>query len=164
MALPAKGLACLLLLCAGALLVAQPAHKKSLPRSQRHEYRHEIDHLEEDWRDAMVKGNTDALANLLSDDYTAITAMGVIQTKEETLASVRSGALQITSMNTSDRKIRLYGGTAVVTSVAEVNGTHNDQEMTGRYRYTRVYARNASGQWKIVSFEASRIQEPSEHK
>ncbi len=36
--------------------------------------------------------------------------------------------------------------------------------MTGNYRYTRVYVRNAQGDWKIVSFEASRVREPGPHK
>jgi ketosteroid isomerase-like protein len=134
-----------------------PAH--SVPRAQRHEYRHEIDQLEEAWRTAMLKGNSAALAGLLADDYTAITAKGAIQTKDQAISNLRSGALQLTELNISDRKVRIYGSTAVVTSLAELTGSKSDQEMTGRYRYTRVYVRNSQGQWKIVSFEASRIQE-----
>lgn len=142
-------------------MLAQPA---PVPRAHRHEFRHEIDQLEEAWRVAMLKGNSAALAALLADDYTAITARGAIQTKDQAVASLRAGAFQLTALNISDRKVRIYGSTAVVTSVAELTGTKTDQELTGRYRYTRVYVRNPQGQWKIVSFEASRIQEPNEHK
>ena len=134
------------------------------PRAQRHEYHHEIDQMEEAWRTAMLKANSAELAQLLADDYTGITAKGAIQTKEQALANLRSGALQLTAINISDRKVRVYGSTAVVTSVAELTGGKNDQEVTGRYRYTRVYVRNLQGQWKIVSFEASRIQEAGERK
>jgi ketosteroid isomerase-like protein len=133
-----------------------------MPRAQRHEYRHEIDQLEDKWRDAMLKSNGPVLDGLLADDYTAITATGAIQTKEQTLANLRSGALQLTELNVSDRKVRIYGSTAVVTSMAELAGSRDQQDMSGRYRYTRVYVRNAGGQWKIVSFEASRILEPGE--
>jgi ketosteroid isomerase-like protein len=45
-----------------------------------------------------------------------------------------------------------------------VNATTPDGNISGNYRYTRVYARDASGNWKIVSFEASKIREPFEHK
>jgi ketosteroid isomerase-like protein len=135
-----------------------------VPRSQRHEFRHEIDHLEEIWRNAMVSHDSAALENLLSDDYTGITADGAIQTKEQAVGNLRSGALKITTLNIADRKIRIYGATSVVTSLAEISGTRNDTVMSGRYRYTRVYVRNPQGQWKIVSFEASRIQEPAERK
>jgi ketosteroid isomerase-like protein len=152
---------CLLLLgCAVEMSLAAPA----VPRAQRHEYRHEIDQMEDAWRMAMLKSNRAAMDALLADDYTAITAKGAIQTKEQTLDNLRSGSLQLTALSISDRKVRIYGSTAVVTSLAELTGSRNNQEMTGRYRYTRVYVRNQLGQWKIVNFEASRIQESNEHK
>ena len=146
------------LLFASAALPGQAAAAHAVPRAQRHEYRHEIDQLEDAWRTAMLKGNSSALAALLADDYTAITAKGAIQTKEQAISNLRTGALQLTELTLSDRKVRIYGSTAVVTSLAELTGGKSDVEMTGRYRYTRVYIRNQQGQWKIVSFEASRIQ------
>jgi ketosteroid isomerase-like protein len=154
-------------LLGGALIapgLAQTGHPNGLPRAQRHEYRHEIEQLEEAWRTAILKSNSAALENLLADDYTGITAKGAIQTKDQAVQSLKSGALQLTALEFSDRKIRVYGATAVVTSVAELTGGKSDPEMTGRYRYTRVYVRNPQGQWKIVSFEASRIQESPDHK
>ena len=152
----------LLLLLSGVAESSAP--KAPLPRAQRHEYRHEIDQAEEAWRSAILKGNATALASLLADDYTAITAKGAIETKDQAINSLRSGGLQLTALAISDRKVRIYGSTAVVTSVAELAGSRSTQEVSGRYRYTRVYVRNQAGQWKIVSFEASRIQESNEHK
>lgn len=96
---------------------------------------------------------------LLSDDYTAITANGTLQTKQEWLASLRSGRIHITTLDVSDRKVRFYGDTAVVTSRADVQGTGTEGEVLGGFRYTRVYVRTPSGKWKIVSFEASRIRD-----
>jgi ketosteroid isomerase-like protein len=136
----------------------------ALPRNQKHEVRHEIDHMEESWRTAMLAKDGAALDNLLSDDYTGITAEGAIQTKDQAVGNLKSGSIKITNLVNSDRKVRIYGSTAVVTSLAEISGTRDGHELTGRYRYTRVYVRNLQGQWKIVSFEASRIQEPGEHK
>jgi len=143
---------------------AAPATTKPLPRAQKHEYRHEIDQVEEAWRTAILKGNATALEGLLAEDYTGITAKGAIQTKEQAVSNLRSGAFQLTTLAISDRKVRVYGETAVVTSLAELTGSKKDSDVSGRYRYTRVYVRNSAGQWKIVSFEASRIQEANEHK
>jgi ketosteroid isomerase-like protein len=134
------------------------------PKVQKHESRHEIDHLEETWREAVLKGNTTAMSGLLADDYMAITASGTLQTKEQALESLRAGRVHLTSLDISDRKVRFYGATALVTSVADVQGTTSDGEVSGSYRYTRVYVRNAAGAWKIVSFEMSKIREPGEHK
>lgn len=134
------------------------------PRAQRHESRHEIDQLEEAWRSAVLKGNTTAMDSLLADDYMAITPSGTLQTKEETLTSLRNGQVHFTSLEISDRKVRFYGTTALVTSRAEVNGTTAEGDVSGSYRYTRVYVRDVRGAWKIVSFEASRIRDPDAHQ
>lgn len=130
-------------------------------KPEKHEHRHrEIDQLEEAWRDAVLSSNTSAMDRLLGDDYTAITSNGTLQTKQDWLASLRSGRVHITALDISDRKVRFYGDTAVVTSLAQVQGTGSEGEVFGSFRYTRVYVRNPQGEWKIVSFEASRIRDP----
>jgi ketosteroid isomerase-like protein len=130
-------------------------------KPQKHEHRHrEIDRLEETWRNAVLSSNASSIDSLLSDDYTAITANGTLQTKQDWLASLRSGRVHFTVLDVSDRKVRFYGNTAVVTSRAQVQGTDSDGGAFGSFRYTRVYVRNAQGKWKIVSFEASRIRTP----
>lgn len=136
----------------------------AMPRGERHEVRHEIDHLEDHWRDAILNRNVAAMDALLASDYMAITPNGTLQSKDETLAILRSGALQIKSIEITDRKVRFYGATALVTSRAEVSGTTPEGNLNGGYRYTRVYVRDASGVWRIVSFEASQIRDAEEHK
>jgi ketosteroid isomerase-like protein len=142
---------------------AQPAHT-GMPRAQKHESRHEIDQLEEAWRNAVLKSNTAAMDALLADDYMAITSSGTLQTKDEALANLRSGRVHFTVLDISDRKVRFYGTTALVTSLAEVQAATAEGDISGSYRYTRVYVRDARGKWKIVSFEASRIREAEERK
>jgi len=142
---------------------AKPA-KPGMPRAQKHESRHEIDQLEETWREAVLKSNTAGMEALLADDYMAITPSGTLQTKEQALASLRSGRVHFKTLNISDRKVRFYGTTALVTSLAQVEGTAGEGSISGSFRYTRVYVRDAHGKWKIVSFEASRIRESGEQK
>lgn len=143
--------------CAVSLYAGQPKPKK-------HDNRHEIEQLEEAWRTAVIKADTVALGNLLADDYIAITASGTLQTKEEALASLRSGRVHITNLAFSDRKLRFYGNTALVTSLASVQANTAENEVTGSYRYTRVYVLEPQGKWKIVSFEASRIRNPGDRR
>jgi ketosteroid isomerase-like protein len=135
-----------------------------MPRSQRHESRHEIDQLETQWRDAVLTPNTKVMDSLLADDYLAITPSGTVQTKEQTLTSMQSGRTHLSTLAISDRKVRFYGSTAVVTSMAEVQGTIGDEPLSGSFRYTRVYVHDPRGGWKIVSFEASKVREPGDHK
>jgi len=134
------------------------------PKPKKHDNRHEIEQLEEAWRNAVLKSDTTALGALLSDDYIAITASGTLQTKDEALASIRNRRVHLTALNFSDRKLRFYGKTALVTSLAVVEGTTTDGDVSGSFRYTRVYVRDAQEQWKIVSFEASRIRPPGQRR
>ncbi|HEY1986825.1 MAG TPA: nuclear transport factor 2 family protein [Terracidiphilus sp.] len=135
-----------------------------MPRAQRHESRHEIDQLEQTWRDAIIHRNASAMDSLLADDYIAITSNGTLQSKEQTLTNLKAGSLHFASIEFSDRKVRFYGQTALVTSRAEVNGGTADGDVSGSYRYTRVYVRDERGTWRIVSFEASKIRGSDERK
>jgi ketosteroid isomerase-like protein len=139
--------------------------RPGMPRAQKHDARHEIDQLEEAWRNAILTSNSAVMGTLLADDYMAITARGTLQTKEQALARLASGRVHYTSLELSDRKVRFYGTTALVTSLAQATGSNSDgEDISGSYRYTRVYVRNAQGKWKIVSFEASRIRQPGERR
>ena len=134
-----------------------------IPHPQRHDTRHLIDDLEESWRSAVLSSNASALASILSDDYMAITPSGTLQNKDDALSSLRNGHVHFASLTLSDRKVRFYGSTAIVTSLASVEATNSDVPVNGNYRYTHVYARDPQGKWKIVSFEASRVREPGAH-
>jgi ketosteroid isomerase-like protein len=132
-----------------------------VPHEQKHERRHEIDHLEEMWRDAVLKDDATAMGSLLADDYMAITPTGTLQTRDEALANLQR--VHVTSLEFSERKVRFYGTTALVTSTADLTGTAPDGDISGSYRYTRVYVESQPGVWKIVSFEANKIVVPAEH-
>jgi ketosteroid isomerase-like protein len=153
-------------MAAAALALATSAYplQVKLHRSQKHESRDEIFHLENVWRNAILSANTVAMGSLLADDYMGITPFGTLQTKDETLAGLRSGQIHFTALYLSDRKVRFYGATAVVTSLAQVQGKTAEGNVSGNYRYTRVYARDPQGNWKIVSFEASRVRQPGGRK
>lgn len=147
-----------------ALAVFAVPFAAAMPMGQRHESRHDIDQLEDEWRDALLGSNTKVMDSLLAVDYMGITASGTLQSRDETLQSLSSGKLHFTLLDVSDRKVRFYGTTAVVTSLANIQATTPDGKIIGNYRYTHVYVRNAQGDWKIVSFEASRVREPGPHK
>lgn len=148
------------LLAALAVTLGASGLWAGVPKAQKHERRHEIDHLEDAWRNAMLKDDTAAMSGLLAEDYMAITPSGTLQTKDEALANLRRA--HFTSLEISDRKVRFYGTTALVTSTADVEGTAQDGDISGSYRYTRVYVEGPPGVWKIVSFEANKILTPAE--
>lgn len=157
--------ACLLLffLCIlGGGIASQPAYA-ALPHHPNHELHKEIEALEMQWRQAQLNNDVSVMDRLLADDYIGISSSGTIETKTEALALRRAGTLHITTLDLNDVKVRIYGDTAVVTSRADLQGTNGSRDISGEYRYTRVYNRRL-GQWKIVSFEASRIHDLGERE
>ena len=165
---PLRRWTALFLVAVGVLLVLaplgafgqhKPPQKPGMHRAEKHESLHEIDQLEEKWRQAILDSDIPALESLLADDYLSITASGTLQSREQALERLKSGHIHFDMLEVADRKVRFYGTTALVTSLAHVKGTTADGVIDGRYRYTRVYARDVHGAWKIVHFEASQIRE-----
>jgi ketosteroid isomerase-like protein len=123
----------------------------------RHDNLHkEIEALEMQWRQAQLTNNLGEIDRLLADDYLGISALGTLETKADVLAARRAGNPKLSQMDLSDVKIRIYGDTAVVTSKVDLRGTNGERDVSGHYRYTRVYT-NRNGEWRIVSFESVRV-------
>ncbi len=150
-----RGVLLVSLLSVVALAVPTPAF---LPKREARAVHKQIETLEMEWRQAQVDNNIPVIDHLLADDYVGISANGTIESKSQTIAQRKAGTIRITQLELDDLKVRLYGDTAVVTSKAELQGVNGQSDISGKYRYTRVYNRRL-GQWKIVSFEASRIHD-----
>jgi hypothetical protein len=99
----------LLLIFAVAPVAHAQSVQRGMPRAEKHESHHEIDRLEEAWRNAVLKSNATAMDALLADDFLAVTPSGTLQTKDQALANLRSGRLHFTQLDLSDRKVRFYG-------------------------------------------------------
>ena len=139
------------------LVMTHPAF--ALPHRDTHAIHKEIEALEQQWRQAIISNNVSEMDHLLADDYIGISANGTVETKAQALALRKAGTVRITALDLNDLKVRVYGDdTAVVTSKADLEGTNGQSDISGNYRYTRVYNQRL-GQWKTVSFEASRIHD-----
>jgi ketosteroid isomerase-like protein len=142
-----------------ALIVIASCHPAwALPHRDKGEIHKVIESLEEQWRQATVNNNIGEMNRLLADDYVGITSNGTVENKQQALAQRSAGTIRISKLEITDTHVRVYGDTAVVTSQAQLEGSNGTSDISGQYRYTRVYNRRL-GQWKIVSFEASRMHD-----
>jgi ketosteroid isomerase-like protein len=132
-----------------------------LPAAGQHhhkkEAREKIEELEQQWRQAQLADDIPAMDKLLSEDFLGITSSGQVVTKAQQLDRMKTRSLMITKLEMSDLKIKLIGQIAVVTSLANIEGTNDGKPLVGSFRYTRVYQKLPSGTWKITNFEATRI-------
>ncbi len=146
-----------LLVLSPCVLFAKTALPGSEPKGAAHK---EVEHLEQEWRSAILAGDTAAMGAMMADSYIGIGPDGTIATKPQTLELRADGKERLDQLQLLDRKIRLYGTTAVVTSRVRLQGVYSGEPLMGEYRYTRVWS-FSHGQWRIVSFEANRIHDAS---
>jgi ketosteroid isomerase-like protein len=153
--------AALLLLACAALPVFAAQHVAVHPRppidSVEQATIREIIDMERQAREASLRRDADFSQRTLAEDYVAITPLGTVTTKQDTLSARKSGQLRYVSIDVSDMVVRLYGDTAVVTARADVKGHQMGEDFSGPYRYTRVWVRH-SGHWQAVSYQATVTQ------
>ena len=151
-----------LLLC---LLAALPAfagqhvavHPRPSTDSAEQAAIREIVDMERQSREASIHRDADFSQRTLAEDYVAITPLGQVTTKQDTLSARKSGQLRYDTINVSDMVVRVYGDTAVVTARADVKGHQLGEDFSGPYRYTRVWVRR-TGHWQAVSYQATVTQ------
>ncbi len=117
----------------------------------------EIIDMERQAREASIRRDADFSQRTLAEDYVAITPLGQVTTKQDTVSARKSGQLRYETINVSDMVVRIYGDTAVVTARADVKGHQLGEDFSGPYRYTRVWVRK-TGHWQAVSYQATVTQ------
>ena len=148
-----------LLMLALALSFALPANA-SRPQSnasgpREEQIVREIVDLEHQSTEAALHRDAAFSERTLADDYVAISPLGQIISKADTVAARKSAQLRYDSIAISEMVVRLYGGnTAIVTARADVKGTELGEEFSGPYRFTRVWVRR-NGRWVTVSYQAT---------
>ncbi len=113
--------------------------------------------IEDQIRTAILTGDSGILDRVLADDFLGISANGTLSDKQQYMRRIGKHEHQFTRVDTIDRKIRIQPSTAIVTTTVNVLGKLDGTPIAGIFRYTRVYARQPSGTWKVINFEATRV-------
>ena len=111
----------------------------------------EIVALEAALRRAQLDADVAGLDALLADDLLFTGPDGAIGTKAQDLAAHASGAVRFRRHDPEELRIRRVGATVAMCAlgtqlVVEVAGV----TVRGRFRYTRVWARDGDGPWRVV--------------
>jgi len=117
----------------------------------------QIIEMERQAKEASLRRDVEFSQRTLADDYVAITPLGQVTTKQDTVSARKSAQLKYDTINVSDMVVRVYGDTAVVTARADVKGHQLGEDFSGPYRYTRVWVRR-TGHWLAVSYQATVTQ------
>lgn len=116
--------------------------------------------LEAELRAAQLAADVPALDRLIADELLFTGPDGQLGTKAQDLEAHGSGVVRFRSHVPEELRVRRVGENVAVTALrarleVEVAGTL----ARGTYRYTRVWAREADGNWRVVGGHVSAVPE-----
>ena len=122
----------------------------------------EIVALETRLRAAQLDADVAALDALIDDDLLFTGPDGQLGTKAQDLAAHGSGVVRFREHEPEELRVRRVGANVAVTALrarlaVEVAGTL----ARGTYRYTRIWAREGGGPWRIVGGHVAPAGEPA---
>ena len=116
----------------------------------------QIKTLGEQLNAANLKGDTSFLEKVLADDYTGVRGDGSVLTKAQEIEKYKSGAIKYETNEIKDLKIRVYGHTAVSTSLSFSKNIRDGKPRSGTTRNIRVWVKQ-KGTWKCVAYQTTRV-------
>ncbi|MGC2238050.1 MAG: nuclear transport factor 2 family protein [Pyrinomonadaceae bacterium] len=115
----------------------------------------EIRELERQLIEAILRRDSEFLERILADEATIITPFGDFVGKK--MMTKFDENLVNESIVTDEIEVKVYENTAVVTGRATLKSHYQEQDLSGRYRFTRIYFKKES--WQIIAYQATRIVE-----
>jgi len=128
------------------LAFGQAANKKSSGKAEE-----EIMKIEDQWVQSRATKDPTVAKDLMSDDYLGANITGQAMNKQQVIDGVTSGALFAGKAEQTDRKVRIYGDTAVST------GIHTGAIGADKVRYIRVFVKR-NNKWRLVAGQGTRIE------
>ncbi len=117
----------------------------------------EILRVEQQYLTAHVNRDRDALAQILSDDFTFTNNWGGTADKDARLSLLENPYFAFQSIDTRNVSVTIDGDTAYVEGQASVRGiSYGKDFVTAPYTFTRRYEKR-DGRWQIVSVGISKF-------
>ena len=110
--------------------------------------------LDSEYQAAVGRNDAETMERILADDFVLISSTGRTFTTADLLEEARSGRIQYERQDDTDRTVRVWSDTAVVTALLWAKGTEDGKPFAYRVWFSDTYAR-VEGRWKYVLGHAS---------
>ncbi len=118
----------------------------------------EIVLLEARLRAAQLGADLAALEELISEDLLFTGPDGQLGTKARDIEAYRSGTVRFLSHVPEELRVRRVSADVAISSLrAQLRVNVGGNVSSGTYRYTRVWAREADGVWRVVGGHVSPV-------
>lgn len=116
--------------------------------------------LERMYADAVARQDTSVIDRLFDDSFIAISSRAEVRSKTEELNDIKpptsSPDFVLEGFHLEEIKVRVFGGTAVVTGRSILKTNYKGKSNTLTFRYTRVYVKRKRD-WQVVAQQLTRI-------
>jgi len=110
--------------------------------------------LDTDYQKSVEQNDTKTMARILADDFILVSGDGTVSTKGDLLKDAASGGTKYEHQVDSDRTVRVWGDTAVVTAKLWVKGLEDGKQVDYYLWFSDTYVRKPIG-WSYVFGQAS---------
>lgn len=111
---------------------------------------------EDQLNQALRINNADLLGSMCTDELAWTNASGVLLSKTQMLADLRSGKQKNNSIEHQDIRLHVYGTTVVVTGLSTSTYLYNGKTFVGSRRFTNVWLEQG-GRWMLVVHHVSEV-------
>jgi ketosteroid isomerase-like protein len=110
--------------------------------------------LDTKYQDAVRRNDAAIMDHILADDFVLVNGAGKISTKADFISEARSGDFVYEHQEDSDRTVRVWGDTAIVTAKLWAKGTHDGKPFDYKVWFSDTYIRTPKG-WRYVFAQVS---------
>ena len=123
----------------------------------------ELKALDAKLTDAFQKGDWKTLEKHTADDALFISPTGRTHNKKEHFERLGMAEAKVAELKETDVKARVNGDTGVVTGLLHLKGMVKDKDISGEYRWTRVYTKK-DGMWLVILEQHTYVQPKEQPK
>ena len=143
-----------LVTAAGASLLLASGTVLSSKSSSAREDAEVVAALDEKYQAAVKANDFATMDKILADDFVLVTGTGKAFNKSDLLQEARSKSTVYEHQEDTERKVRVWGDTAVVTAKLWVKGSNEGKPIEYKLWFSDTYVRTAAG-WRYVFGQAS---------
>ena len=111
---------------------------------------------ERDLANSYQKGDADAIAQGVMEDYTLTNSIGKVTTRADDIAEATKNDPKYEIFENSDMKVRVHGNAAVVTGKTHTKGISAGKPFDSQFQFTDTFIKDG-GRWRLLASHASKL-------
>ena len=105
---------------------------------------------------AYLKGDSDAIAQGVMEDYTLTNSTGKITTRADDIEEAKKNDPKYEVFENFDMKVRVHGDTAIVTGRTHAKGISGGKPFDSQFQFTDTFVKEG-GRWRVYAGHVSKL-------